>query len=91
MFHTASPFFLANITDPQKQLVEPAVKGTENVLRSVAKARDTVKRVVLTSSVAAVRSPGFAKPPVNPPLYGEHDWNEVGPAMAKLVTPACKL
>ena len=38
--------------NPQKDLVDPAVKGTTTVLRSVAKSKDTVKRVVLTSSVA---------------------------------------
>lgn len=38
--------------DPQKDLVDPAVKGTTTVLKSVSKSKDTVKRVVLTSSVA---------------------------------------
>jgi nucleoside-diphosphate-sugar epimerase len=52
VFHTASPFFTKNITDPQAQFIEPAVKGTLNVLASCAQAR--TKKVVLTSSVAAV-------------------------------------
>jgi nucleoside-diphosphate-sugar epimerase len=52
VFHTASPFLTKNITDPQAQLIEPAVKGTLNVLASCAQAR--TKKVVLTSSVAAV-------------------------------------
>lgn len=38
--------------DAQKDLVDPAVMGTTTVLRSVSKSKDTVKRVVLTSSVA---------------------------------------
>jgi nucleoside-diphosphate-sugar epimerase len=42
-------------SDPQKELVDPALLGTLNVLRSVEKTgRATVKRVVLTSSIAAV-------------------------------------
>lgn len=50
VFHTASPYIISGITDPQKELVDPAVKGTLNVLSSVAKAK-SVKRVVLTSSI----------------------------------------
>ncbi|CAN1316681.1 Phenylacetaldehyde reductase [Linum perenne] len=52
VFHTASPFYL-NATDPQAELVDPAVKGTLNVLRSCAKV-PSIKRVVITSSMAAV-------------------------------------
>ncbi|CAN6561767.1 unnamed protein product [Malus baccata var. baccata] len=52
VFHTASPVQLS-VTDPQAELVEPAVKGTLNVLKSCAKF-PTVKRVVLTSSMASV-------------------------------------
>ncbi|KAK9913041.1 hypothetical protein M0R45_036867 [Rubus argutus] len=52
VFHTASPILLSSI-DPQAELIAPAVKGTLNVLKSCAK-YPTVKRVVLTSSMAAV-------------------------------------
>lgn len=52
VFHTASPFYHA-VKDPQAELIDPALKGTLNVLRSVAKA-PSVKRVVLTSSIASV-------------------------------------
>ncbi|KAK9051360.1 hypothetical protein SSX86_027987 [Deinandra increscens subsp. villosa] len=52
VFHTASPvLFSAN--DPQAQLIDPAVKGTLNVLKSAAKVQ-SLKRVVLTSSMATV-------------------------------------
>ncbi|CAI0421557.1 unnamed protein product [Linum tenue] len=52
VFHTASPVSFS-ATDPQAELVDPAVKGTLNVLKSCAK-YPSVKRVVLTSSTAAV-------------------------------------
>ncbi len=54
VYHTASPF-TSNFKDPQKDLVDPAVKGTANVLNS-AKEVASVKRVVLTSSCAAIYS-----------------------------------
>ena len=52
VFHTASPFTI-DVKDPQKELIEPAVKGTENVLNSVNEV-PSVKRVVVTSSCAAI-------------------------------------
>nr|XP_043625818.1 uncharacterized protein LOC122597268 [Erigeron canadensis] len=52
VFHTASPVQF-EVDDPQAQLIEPAVKGTLNVLKSAAKV-PSLKRVVLTSSMAAV-------------------------------------
>jgi len=52
VFHTASPFKL-NVTDPQKELVDPAQIGTRNVLEEVNRT-PSVKRVVLTSSCAAI-------------------------------------
>ncbi|KAH8697965.1 hypothetical protein BGW36DRAFT_379753 [Talaromyces proteolyticus] len=54
VYHIASPFFIENrIHDGQKEVVEPALKGTQHVLDSVQKC-ETVKVVVLTSSVAAI-------------------------------------
>ncbi|KAI3796458.1 hypothetical protein L1987_39129 [Smallanthus sonchifolius] len=52
VFHTASPVLLS-VDDPQAQLLDPAVKGTLNVLKSSAKVQ-SIKRVVLTSSITAV-------------------------------------
>lgn len=52
IFHTASPFTL-EVKDPQKQLIDPALKGTKNVLSTASKI-ETIKRVVLTSSCAAI-------------------------------------
>ncbi|OQS03702.1 hypothetical protein THRCLA_03982 [Thraustotheca clavata] len=51
VFHTASPFFTQNQT--KESLVVPSVQGTLNVLRSCAR-HESVRRVVLTSSTAAI-------------------------------------
>ncbi|KAF4767958.1 hypothetical protein N7455_000105 [Penicillium solitum] len=54
VYHIASPFFIEKkIRDGQKEVVEPALKGTQHVLDAVKKC-ETVKLVVLTSSVAAI-------------------------------------
>ena len=55
VFHTASPFFI-EASDPQAQLVDPAVKGTRNVMESAARNKADVRRVVLTSSCAGGQS-----------------------------------
>jgi len=52
VLHIASPFAL-DVDDPQRDLVDPAVDGTRNVLTSVD-ATESVQRVVLTSSCAAI-------------------------------------
>ncbi|MDO6521477.1 aldehyde reductase [Shimia thalassica] len=52
VFHTASPFTV-HVKDPQKELIDPAVNGTRNVLEQASQT-ESVKRVVLTSSCAAI-------------------------------------
>jgi len=37
--------------DPVKDIIEPAVDGTLSLLGSVVKSKDTIERVVLTSSI----------------------------------------
>lgn len=69
VFHTASPFF-TNVTDPQVELIEPAVKGTLNVLGSCAKT-PSVKRVVVTSSMAAV---AYNRIPRTPEVIVDETW-----------------
>lgn len=74
VFHTASPFFISKIKDPQKQLVEPAEMGTANVLRTALQT-ETVKRVVLTSSVAAVYGDAADAETVPGRTFTEKNWN----------------
>lgn len=53
VFHTASPFVLFKVKDAQRDLVDPAVNGTRNVLESANRVV-SVKRVVLTSSTVSI-------------------------------------
>lgn len=53
VIHTASPFVIKGLKDAQKELVDPAVKGTRNVL-DAANRVPSVKRIVLTASVVSV-------------------------------------
>lgn len=55
IIHTASPCHL-NFTDPNELLI-PAIKGTEDLLASVVKLAPKVKKVVITSSIAAIINP----------------------------------
>jgi len=68
VLHLASPYVL-DVQDPQKELIDPAVDGTLTVLRSALK-NLSIKRVVLTSSVAAITDA-----PKKGHVYTEKDWN----------------
>ncbi|KFK43250.1 hypothetical protein AALP_AA1G099400 [Arabis alpina] len=61
VFHTASPVKLTP-NDPQVELIEPAVKGTINVLKACTKV-SSIKRVIVTSSLATVI---FPRSPLGP-------------------------
>lgn len=45
VIHTASPFHF-NVTDPKKDLIDPAVIGTTGILKSIKKNAPSVKQVV---------------------------------------------
>lgn len=69
VFHTASPFY-HDVKDPQAELLDPAVKGTLNVLKSCVNS-PSLKRIVLTSSIAAVAYNGK---PRTPDVVVDHTW-----------------
>ncbi|KAJ9167449.1 hypothetical protein P3X46_022101 [Hevea brasiliensis] len=52
VFHLASPCIVDKVQDPQKELLDPAIKGTQNVL--MAAKEKGVGRVVVTSSISAI-------------------------------------
>ncbi|XP_021838277.1 cinnamoyl-CoA reductase 2 [Spinacia oleracea] len=52
VFHLAFPCFVDQVQDPERQMLNPAIKGMNNVMRAAKEAG--VKRVVVTSSTSAI-------------------------------------
>ncbi|KAL2623256.1 hypothetical protein R1flu_003461 [Riccia fluitans] len=73
VFHTASPTMQGDVPDMENTMLLPAVKGTLNVLNSAAKA-GTVRRVVFTSSHAAVSISDAAQYPQDPNVVIDETW-----------------
>jgi dihydroflavonol-4-reductase len=72
VLHVASPLPVT-VPDDENDLIRPAVDGTLRVLRAAA-ASGTVKRVVLTSSIAAI---GGGHDRHDPTVRTEADWARV--------------
>lgn len=70
--HMASPFINSGVRDPERELIRPAVSGTENVLKAAGET-PAVRRIVLTSSVAAMYSD--ASDMDGKTSFTEKDWN----------------
>ncbi|KAE8341586.1 hypothetical protein BDV24DRAFT_150993 [Aspergillus arachidicola] len=71
VLHTASPFHY-NVSDPVKDFLDPAIKGTTGILKAIKAYAPTVKRVVVTSSFAAI-----VNVKEHPKVYSEENWNPV--------------
>ncbi|WP_207902787.1 NAD-dependent epimerase/dehydratase family protein [Reinekea marinisedimentorum] len=74
VFHTASPF-VTKVKDAHKELIEPALSGTRNVLKQ-ANQTPSVKRVVLTSSCAAICGDNADIDLAPGRILSESVWNE---------------
>jgi len=72
IFHVASPFHFKVTTSNKVDLLDPAVNGTVGILKEAAKV-PSVKRVVITSSFAAIMD--GSKPADH--VRTEADWNPV--------------
>jgi len=72
IFHVASPFHFKITTSNTVDLLDPAIKGTLSILQSALKV-NTIKRIVITSSFAAIIDD--TKPKGHP--FSEADWNPV--------------
>jgi len=69
VLHIASPFMFT-VSDPKRDLLDPAANGTISVL-DLCKKNPNIKRIVFTSSIASV-SDSFD----SSKTYNEDDWNE---------------
>ncbi|XP_042396897.1 cinnamoyl-CoA reductase 1-like [Zingiber officinale] len=52
VFHLASPCIITRVQDPQRELLDPTVTGTLNVLRAAKESG--VRRVVVTSLISTI-------------------------------------
>lgn len=71
VLHTASPF-TQKWTDAVKEILNPAVQGTVETLRSIKNHGPAVKRVVILSSFVTVMDPSGGTQ-----VYDESMWNPV--------------
>ncbi|GKZ97508.1 hypothetical protein AnigIFM59636_000894 [Aspergillus niger] len=74
VIHTATPFKL-HVEDNERDLLQPAIDGTVNILQSIKKLSPAVRRVIITSSFTAIRDPHQGTRPGY--IYTEKDWNPV--------------
>lgn len=79
VIHTASPFLVQRLKDPENQLIKPALEGTRNVLATVNNTA-SVKRVVLTSSVVAIFGDAIDIRETKDGIFTEEHWNTTSSA-----------
>lgn len=73
VIHSASPFLYSAVTN-NRDFLDPAVKGTTEMLESVKAVAPSVKRVIVTSSFAAVGDLANADK-MRGRTFTEEDWN----------------
>ncbi|KAI9673130.1 MAG: methylglyoxal reductase (NADPH-dependent) gre2 [Caeruleum heppii] len=74
IIHTASPF-QTSVEDNERDLLNPAIKGTTEILNAIHESNPKVKRVVITSSFAAILDMSKGARPEH--TYTEEDWNPI--------------
>ncbi|KAL2358401.1 hypothetical protein BJ546DRAFT_833250 [Cryomyces antarcticus] len=75
VIHTASPFLYKAVTS-NRDFMDPAVRGTTEVLKAVKAHAGSVERVIITSSFAAV-APLADQAAMTGKVYTEADWNPI--------------
>ncbi|CAE6354736.1 unnamed protein product [Rhizoctonia solani] len=72
VLHTSSPLVLG-FEDVEKDILKPAIQGTTEILKSAKEHGPTIKRVIITSSFAALAN--MTNPPSH--VYSEKDWSAI--------------
>ena len=75
VIHTASPFLYKAVSD-NREFLNPAVRGTTEILESVKAVAPDVKRVIVTSSFASVGDLANVDA-MRGKNYTEEDWNPI--------------
>ncbi|WP_081212041.1 NAD-dependent epimerase/dehydratase family protein [Salegentibacter sediminis] len=75
VIHSGTPFQL-DVKDPQTELLDPTIKGTQNFLRAISAAKD-IEKLVFIASVAAWNT-NFPMPAGGKSFTDTYDENEVG-------------
>lgn len=74
VLHVASPVTVT-ANDDEKEILQPAINGTLNMLRAAVKHGPQVKTFVYTSSMAAIMNSNFD--PSEDRVYSAEDWSSV--------------
>lgn len=81
VIHTASPFAV-EVADNERDLLQPAIKGTTEIIQAVQSYAPQVKRIVITSSFASILDTSLGDRPGY--TYSEKDWNPITYDQAKI-------
>jgi nucleoside-diphosphate-sugar epimerase len=84
--HMVSPFHF-NVTDTKNHLLEPAINGTTGILQAIKENAPTTKRVVVTSSFAAMTIAKYGEGASK--TYSGADFNPITPAQTSLHPNYC--
>jgi nucleoside-diphosphate-sugar epimerase len=74
VIHTASPFLYREAKN-NRDLLDPAIKGTKEILNGARKT-PSIKRVIVLSSIAAIMNYIDASPPGGR-VWTDKDWNPI--------------
>ncbi|KAL1558353.1 phenylacetaldehyde reductase-like [Salvia divinorum] len=86
VFHVASPCIIDRVDDPQRELLDPAIKGTLNVLTAAKNLG--VRRVVVTSSISAMMTSSDSMVDVGEDSWVDEDYcrqNELWYPLSKVL------